>query len=106
MPLLVDHPLAAYDHHVFLHVVNIEDALDQAIDIEWHLGDEHDIRLAIAGPEREVARMPAHDLDDGDPAMALGGGADALHAGGRHKDGRRNPRSHIVDHVIERESPP
>ena len=80
LALVVDDPLGADDHHVLLHVVDLHDALDQALDVERRLGHEDDVGLAVGGAQGEVAGVPAHHLDDGDPAMALGRGADPLHA--------------------------
>ena len=99
--MLVDDPFAADDHHVLLQFIDFQHALDQAIDVERRFGDEHDVGLAVRRSQRQVARMPAHDFDDGDPPMAFGRGADALHAPGRNEDGRRKPRRHIVDHLVE-----
>ena len=48
--------------------------------------------------------MPAHDLDDGDTAMALGGGADALHAPGGDKNCRGKTGRDVVDHVFQVET--
>ena len=64
------------------------DALDQALEVERMLGHEDDVGLAVGRAERDVAGVPAHDLDDGDAAMAFGGGADALDALRGDEDGR------------------
>ncbi len=70
-------------------------------DVERMLGDEDDVRLPVRGAERDVAGVPAHDLDDGDAPMALGGRADALDALRRHQDRRGVTRRGVVDDLIE-----
>ena len=84
--LLVHDALAADDDDVLLQVVEVPDALDEQLDVERMLGHEDDVGLAVGGAERDVAGVPAHDLDDGDAPMALGGRADALDALRRHED--------------------
>ena len=78
--LFVDDSFAADDDDVFLKVVDVFDAFDEAFEVERMLWDERDIRTAVGGAEREVAGMSAHDFDDGDTTMAFGGGADAFDA--------------------------
>ena len=87
--LLVDDALAADDDDVLLQVVEVLDPLDEQFDVERMLGHQDDVRLAVGGAERDVAGVPAHHLDDGDAAVAFGGGADALDA----LRGRPRPRS-------------
>ena len=65
------------------------------------LGDQDDVRLPVGGAERDVAGVPAHDFDDGDAAVAFGGGPDALDALRGHQDGRGIPGRGVVDDVIE-----
>ena len=54
-----------------------------------------------AVPERDVAGVPAHDFDDRDAAMALGGGADAFDALRRDEHRRGIAGRGVVDDVIE-----
>ena len=65
------------------------------------LGDQDDVRLAVGGAERDVAGVPAHDLDDGDAAMAFRRGADALDALRGHEDRRGVAGRGVVDDLIE-----
>ena len=74
--------------------------------LSGHFGNQHDVGLAVGRAQGEVAGVPAHDLDDGDAAVALGRGADALHAAGRDEHGRGEARRDVVDHLIEVEPAP
>ena len=65
------------------------------------LGHQDDVRLAVGGAERDVAGVPAHDLDDGDAAMAFGRGADALDAARPTRRRRWHSRACVVDDLIE-----
>ena len=76
-------------------------ALDEQIDVERMLGHEDDVGLAVGGAERDVAGVPAHHLDDGDAAMALGGRANALDALRRDEHRRGVAGRDVVDHLIE-----
>src|SRR5260370_12866963 len=78
--LRVDDPFRASNDNMLLQFVDFHDALDQQLDVERMLGNKQNVGLAVRGPQTDVARMPAHDFDDADAAMALGRGADALHA--------------------------
>ena len=63
--------------------------------------NEDDVRLAVRRAQSDVAGVPAHDFDDGDAAMALRRGADALDALGGNKDRRGIARRGVVDDLVE-----
>src|SRR5437667_8858042 len=67
-------------------------------------GHQHEVRLAVGGAEGDVAGVPAHQLDDGDAAVALSRGANALYAGCRDEHRRGETRRYIVDHLLEIEA--
>ena len=77
------------------------DAFDEHWNVERVLGDQDDVRLPVRRAERDVAGVPSHDFDDGDAAMAFGGGPDALDALRGHQDRRGITRRGVVDDVIE-----
>ena len=77
------------------------DAFDEQLDVERMLGDQDDVRLPVGRAERDVAGVPAHDFDDGDAAMAFGGGADALDALRGDQDRRGVAGRRVVDDLIE-----
>ena len=67
------------------------------LEVERVLGHEHDVRPAVRGAEGDVAGVAAHDLDDGDAAVALRRRADALDAAGGDEDGRGVAGRDVVD---------
>ena len=77
------------------------DAFDEQWSVERVLGNQDDVRLPVRRAERDVAGVPAHHFDDGDAAVAFGGGPDALDALRGHQDGRGITRCGVVDDVIE-----
>ena len=106
LAVLVHDPLAADDDHVLLQLVELPHPLDERRDAQRDLGDQDDVGLAVGRAEGDVAGVPAHDLDDGDAAVALGRGADALHALDGDEHGRGVARGHVVDHALELEAGP
>ena len=88
---------------VFLEVQDVQDPFDQGVGIDRGFGNKNDVGLAVGGTERDHAAVSAHDFDDGDSSMALGGRADALNAGGRDVNGGREAGSDVVDHLVETE---
>ena len=70
------------------------------------LGDEDHVGLAVGGPQGDHPAVAAHDLDDRDPAVALGRGPDPLDADRRDVDGRGVAGGRVVDHLVEVEVAP
>ena len=97
----VDDPLAAHDHHVLLHVVDFLDPLDDVLDVDRMLGNQHQVGLPVGRAQRDEARVPAHHFDDRDAAMAFGRGPHALDAAGRHEHGRGIAGRDVVDHLLQ-----
>src|SRR5438067_198265 len=65
------------------------------------LGNKQNVGLAVRRTQTDVARMPAHDLDDAYAAMALRRGADALHAGRSDINRGREARRDVINHLLE-----
>lgn len=80
------------------------DALGQNLQIRRVLRDQNNVRASVGRAERNVTRMPPHDLDDGNAPMAFRRGANPVNTRGRHKDRRGIARSGVVDNMIEVES--
>ncbi len=75
--------------------------LDDVGDVDRHLGDEDIVgRDGDAGEAGDPAGMPAHRLDDHDPAVALGGGPEPIDGFGHDVDGRVEPEGEIGDHQV------
>ena len=102
--VLAHDALAADDDHVLLQLVELAHALDEGGNAHRDLGDEDDVGLPVRGAEGDVARVPAHDLDDRDAAVALRGGAHALEALDRVEDRGGVARGDVVDHAVELEA--
>ena len=99
--LLVHDALAADDDDVLLKVVEVLDPFDEQLHVERVLGDQDDVRLPVGRAERDVAGVPPHDFDDGDAAVAFGGGPDALDALRGDQDRRGITGRRVVDDLIE-----
>ena len=97
--IFIDDAFRANNDDVLLQIVDLNDPLDQAIDVQRRLGNQHNVGLAIRRAEREIAGVPAHYFDDGDATMALGRRANPLHARGRHIDRRGITGSDVVDQL-------
>ena len=64
------------------------DALDDAVDVVGDLGQQDDVGVAgDARVHRDPARVAAHDLDDHDALVRLGGGVQPVDRLGRDGDG-------------------
>src|SRR6266850_1857833 len=65
------------------------------------LGDQNDVGLSVRCAERDVAGLPAHDLDDGNAPMTLGRGTNALDALRGHHDRYGVTRRDVIHDLIE-----
>ena len=98
-----DDPLRDADDRVLLDVEDRDDSLHEGTGIDRRLGHEDDVGLAVGRRQRDHPAVAAHDLDDRDPAMALGRRPYALDARRRDVDGRRVAGRHVVHHLVEAE---
>jgi hypothetical protein len=101
LPLLIHDAFAADNDDVFLQIIKILDALDHPVQVNGHLRHQNNVRLAVGGAQRDVARMAPHDLDDGDAAVALRRGADAFHARSGDKDGGGIAGRGVIDDLVQ-----
>src|SRR5699024_831656 len=75
-----------------------------AVDVVGQLGQQDDVRAARnAGIQGQPAGLVAHDLDAHDPAVAAGGGVDAVDDLGRDLDGGVETKGDVgaVDVVVD-----
>ena len=77
------------------------DSFHEQVDVQRMLGDQDDVGLSVRCAERDVAGLPAHDLDDGNAPMTFGGGANALDALRGHHDRCGVTRRDVIHDLIE-----
>ncbi len=102
--LLIHNPLAAYNDDVLLKVIEVFDALDKQISVQRMFGYQDDVWLPVRCAKGDVAGLPSHDFNDGNPAVTFGRRANALHALGGHEHGRGVTGSDVVDDLVEIEN--
>src|SRR6267154_6774607 len=65
------------------------------------LRDKNDVRTAVTGSERNIARVSPHDFDNGNPAVAFSGRADAFDTAGRDENCGSEAGSCVINDLFE-----